>query len=103
MDDQNSTGRAGDELDELFDAEAARVAAEKVDGIVEQVFPILAGHDGNTQGSVIAEVLATYIVGHAPPIREQVMAVVLELAEKLIPVIEAEKFPNGWPATEAEA
>jgi hypothetical protein len=68
-----------------------------VEPLVERIKPILAGNPGQIQGAVLADLLAIFLAGHAPPLREQILAIHLETVRRLIPVNEAMIFPNGQP------
>ncbi|WP_042776364.1 hypothetical protein [Sinorhizobium fredii] len=62
------------------------------------VWPILKGHRPEVQSVVIADMLATFIAGHAPPLREMVLGKTMELVRALVPINEALLFEEkGHP------
>lgn len=42
-----------------------------IEKIKAQIWPLVEGHGPEIQSAVIADMLATLLAGHAPPIREQ--------------------------------
>lgn len=70
--------------------------------LVAQIRPILAGHDPGVQGAVLGELVALYLVGHRPDIRDEMLTLHAELVRALIPIAEREVFaererPASWP------
>jgi hypothetical protein len=61
-----------------------------VEAIVEQIRPLLAGHDAAIQGAVLADLLAMWLAGHVGESAEQAREILLhnniEMVRKLIPV-----------------
>lgn len=78
-------------------------AKKMVDTALElcaQIHPMLEGKGPEVQGSVIADMLATYMAGHHPDARKTVLDALLATVNKLIPVIE-EAAQTPWPRAEA--
>jgi hypothetical protein len=70
---------------------------EQVERLVLRIMLLLAGHSPGQQGSVLAELLSLFIVGHHPAIRDDIMELHLRAVRDLIPLTEMEMFPNGLP------
>jgi hypothetical protein len=68
---------------------AASVMAES-DALVEAIRPILAGQPVDVQGAVLLELLAMFIAGHAPDLREEILALHIKVVRELVPVVEQE-------------
>jgi|GEM_PF-1228839 len=71
------------------------------DALVEQMRPILAGQNPEVQGAAIAQLLAIFIAGHAPPMRESARKLLMDCADGLMPIcieeiIEARRVPPEW-------
>lgn len=64
------------------------------------IWRYMEGRHPSVQGAIIADMLATWLVGHAPPLREAVLDHTIELAKALLPINEAIIFMgDGHPAT----
>ena len=65
---------------------AAEVREEtaKSDALVAQIRPLLAGKAPQLQGIVVAELMAIYIAGHAPELRDDIMKAQLVAIEGLV-------------------
>ena len=60
--------------------------------------PLLAGHPPEVQSAVLADLIATYLAGVAPPLRPEMRAIFIELVDDLVPVNERELFgDDGHP------
>jgi hypothetical protein len=76
--------------------------ALEVERVVEKIKPLLAGRSPDVQGAILADLLALYIAGHHPAMREEVMQLTIETARKLIEPNEQAIFeqrggkPPGW-------
>lgn len=71
--------------------------------LVDKIRPILAGNDPRAQGAALAELLATFIASHAPPLRADALAQLDECVRGLIPVIEKQLFgAQGHPFNRTE-
>lgn len=66
--------------DEEKDA-LARVAAF----LQAQIEPLLKGHDPRVQGAVLSDLVAIWIAGHAPALREQMIQLHLATVRDLVP------------------
>lgn len=71
------------------------------DALVEQIRPILAGQSSEVAGATIAQLLAIFVAGHAPPLREAALRLLVDCAKGLVPVmigemIEAGRAPPEW-------
>ncbi|MEY9364756.1 hypothetical protein ABH994_007477 [Bradyrhizobium yuanmingense] len=78
-----------------------QAAMRQSDALVEHIRPILAGQSPEVTGATIAQLLAIFIAGHAPPLREVSLRLLLECAEGLVPamvgeMIEAGRAPPEW-------
>jgi hypothetical protein len=77
---------------------------EQIESVVNLIRPLLAGRPGEIQGAILAELLATFLAGHHPGLREEVLTIHVDIVRKLIPECEAELFatrerPEGWLPT----
>ena len=73
----------------------------EIETVAAAIRPLLAGHDPTIQGAALADLLALFIAGHHPKLRDGVLETTVELVRKLIPVnvemmIEAGKAPSDW-------
>jgi hypothetical protein len=67
-------------------------------GLIESIKPLLAGQGFDAQGAALVELVALYIAGHAPPLRDELLALHVEAVRLMIPAIERELFgPAGHP------
>lgn len=60
--------------------------ARTVAKIVENVRPLLAGQGPHNQGAALADLVAMWLAGHPPNIREDILALHVEMVRRLIPV-----------------
>ncbi|VIO80137.1 hypothetical protein [Bradyrhizobium ivorense] len=65
------------------------------DVLVEQIRPILAGQNPEVVGATLAQLLAIFVAGHAPPLREVSMRMLVECAEGLVPAVVGEMIDAG--------
>lgn len=65
--------------------------------IVARIKPLLAGLGPEAQGIVIADLLATYLAGHHPAVRDDALAVFLDCVRDLVGLNEQELFRDGKP------
>ncbi|MCA1524271.1 hypothetical protein [Bradyrhizobium yuanmingense] len=82
-----------------------QAALRESDGLVEQIRPILTGQTPEVAGTTVAQLLAIFIAGHAPPLREAALHLLVDCAKGLVPVmvgemIEAGSAPPEWRVTE---
>lgn len=76
--------------------------AYRADRIVEAIRPMLAGHPPEVQGAALADLLAIFIAGHHPALREEILAMHIDTVRALIAPNEAAIFerhggkPEGW-------
>jgi len=69
------------------------------DFIVERIHPILEGRGPEAQGAILAELLATWIAGHHPKVRDKVLRLHVRFVRELVPVMEKIRFGDrGFPA-----
>jgi hypothetical protein len=61
------------------------------DGIIDQIRPLLAGHNPATQGVVIAELLGILLGGHAPEMRDEICDATVETAWRMMELHDAWK------------
>lgn len=77
---------------------------DQVPPIVAEIKPILTGKHPAVQGAVLADLLATWLAGHPPVMREHMVSETIRTVLRLIPCNEMEIFgeaghPNqdgGW-------
>ncbi|MHC2534243.1 hypothetical protein [Bradyrhizobium diazoefficiens] len=72
-----------------------QAALRESDGLVEQIRPILAGQNPEVVGATLAQLLATFIAGHAPVLRETAQRLLMDCAEGLVPVMVEEMIVAG--------
>lgn len=60
--------------------------AELATALSKRIHPMLAGIGPALQGAVLADLLATWIAGHPPGVREEMLTFHLGMVRKLIPV-----------------
>ena len=71
-------------------------------GLSREIRPKLAGHPPEIQGGALADLVALYIAGHHPAIREEVLALWIEMVRQLIEPSEQQiaesrgGFPPEW-------
>lgn len=76
--------------------------AHAVEAIVGSIRPSLAGQPAEVQGAVLADLLAMFIAGHHPALREEILALHIDGVRKLVAPNEAAIFerlggkPPGW-------
>lgn len=68
-----------------------------VDALVEQIRPLLGSKPPELQSAVLADLLAIFLAGHHPLIREEALRRHVETARALIEPNERELFPDGKP------
>jgi hypothetical protein len=56
--------------------------------LAEKVAPLFVGEDPDIIGGTLANLLALYIAGHRPDVRDDVLEAVVECARDLVPVCE---------------
>lgn len=67
-----------------------KAAAAEVMGVSDQCAKLLAGRHPAIQGAVLADLLATWLAGHVPTARLEVLAAHLGTASDLVALKEAE-------------
>jgi hypothetical protein len=58
--------------------------------IIEAIRPILAGHSPDVQGAALIELLAMFLAGYAPPLRDEILALHVETVRAIVPLVEHE-------------
>ena len=56
-------------------------------GIAQRIHPILAGHHPAVQGAALADLLATWLAGFDPDIREALLDNHIHTVRELVPVV----------------
>jgi len=80
----------------------SKVHPRDVDRIVETIRPLLAGKPPELQGAVLADLLAMFIAGHHPGLREEILTLHIAAVRELVPPNEAIIMdrrggkPPGW-------
>jgi hypothetical protein len=64
-----------------------RARAMSVYAIVDEIRPLLGGRDASVQGAVLAVLLAYWIAGHMPPIREDVLKDHIDAVRGMVPAV----------------
>lgn len=64
---------------------------DTTDRIIKQMRPLLEGHNLMTQGAVIAELLAIFLGGHRPKMREEICDITVKMAIDMIALHDAWK------------
>jgi hypothetical protein len=54
--------------------------------LAKTMMPLLAGRGPFVQGAALADLVAMYLAGHAPELREEVLALHVAAVRKLVPV-----------------
>jgi hypothetical protein len=65
-----------------------RLSKEAI-GIAARCHPILAGHHPVIQGAALADLLATWLAGHDPEVREALLDAHVHLVREFLPINEA--------------
>ena len=65
---------------------------ERCAALTKRIVPLLAGQHPAEVGAVLAELLATWLAGHEPGMREPILKIHVELVEKFVPMI----APDLW-------
>jgi hypothetical protein len=69
-----------------------------IDSVVDEIKGKLAGRPPEMQGVVLANLLALFLAGHAPPLRGGILRMHVKAVKDLIPVCEHELFGDlGFP------
>jgi hypothetical protein len=63
---------------------ADRAATEAME-LALKIAPFFAGHAREVQSAALADLLATWVAGHSPAVREQVLTGHIDCVRKLIP------------------
>jgi len=58
--------------------------------IVEPMRLLFANHGPDVQGAALVELLAIFIAGHHPKVRAETLALIVEAALRLVPIVEIE-------------
>jgi hypothetical protein len=66
--------------------EAIRESTE----LVAAIRQMLAGKSVDVQGATLLPLLTMYIAGHAPPLREEILALLIEAVREMVPMVEQE-------------
>jgi hypothetical protein len=74
---------------------------ERTDELVDIIMGTLAGQEPEVQGAIIANLVAMFIAGHAPPLRKEAKELLLQCVNELIPIcvsgmIEKGRVPPEW-------
>lgn len=69
-------------------------------GLVQKIRPILAHQGPETQGAVLVDLVAIWLAGHHPAVRDETLSTFLDTLTKLIVVNEKIMFGDGGFPTE---
>jgi hypothetical protein len=76
-----------------------RIKATDVAPIVDRIKPLLAGHDPSLQGAILGDLVAMFLAGHPPGIREEIFQMHIDLVRQLTEVNEKIMFGDaGHPS-----
>jgi hypothetical protein len=64
--------------------------AEKALDLAARIKPMLAGNPPGVQSGALVELVALFLAGHPPEVRESVAAVFLDAVMEMVPVVERE-------------
>jgi hypothetical protein len=85
-------------VDDLIARGIAAGQAKECTELSKRIGKLLRGREPQVQGAVLADLLATFLAGHHPMLRETMFALHVDVVEDLIPICEEEIFgPNGFP------
>lgn len=74
----------------------------RAEALADRIKPILAGHGGDVQGAALMQLVALFIAGHAPPLREGMLALHVKSVREMVPIADAQLFgPAGHPGADA--
>lgn len=77
------------------------VSARHTEYLVDKIRPILAGASREVQCAALADCLAILMAGHPPFVRQRVLAALIKLVWKLVPINEHMMFGDaGHPNKE---
>ena len=74
-------------------SDSARAAGE----LATKIRTLLAGNSPEVVGGALAELLAIFIAGHHPGLRNEVMDAHTKCVNTLVPVVAEEMFGKQWP------
>jgi hypothetical protein len=63
--------------------------SEEAVSIAARCHPLLAGHHPVIQGAALADLLATWLAGHDPEVREALLDAHVHIVRELVPINEA--------------
>jgi hypothetical protein len=69
--------------------------ATDVAPIVDRIKPLLAGHDPSLQGAILGDLVAIFLAGHAPALREEMLQVHIDLVRQLTELNEKIMFGDA--------
>ncbi|WFU42623.1 hypothetical protein QA640_09265 [Bradyrhizobium sp. CB82] len=72
-----------------------QAALRQSDHLVDLIPPFFAGQTPEVQGATIAQLLAIFVAGHAPPLRSGARKFLIGCAEELVPIIIEEMIEDG--------
>lgn len=76
----------------------------EIEKAVSAIKPLLAGREPEVQGAIMCELLAIWLAGHAPIIRDAVLETHVKLVREMIPISEWELFgKKGHPDTRSRS
>jgi hypothetical protein len=58
-------------------------------GVAQRIHPLLAGLPPQVQGAALADLLATWLAGHEPELREALLDLHIHTVRELVPINEA--------------
>lgn len=89
------------EQDDIESAAGAAASSE----LADLIMPMLAGKGADVQGAAIGQLLAIFVAGHHPMLRDEALTMVVEMARELVPLqieemIEAGMCGPEWRGTQ---
>lgn len=84
----------------MTEHDSGAMATEAIE-LAEAMRPLLAGKPPGVQGGALAELVAIWVAGHHPALRDIILPHWVETMKQMIPVAEKEIFgdgprPGGW-------
>lgn len=85
----------------MTERDPGTMATDAID-LAASIRPLLANKPPGVQGGALAELVALWVAGHHPALREMILPHWFETMKMMIPIAEREIFadgprPEGWP------
>lgn len=78
--------------------ETVTAQTEEIVRVAKRIHPFLTGRSPDMQGAILADLLATWLAGHPPWMRDEILAMHVDGVRQLVPVNERLMFgERGHP------